>query len=593
MVKMKRQLPRLLASLTLLSIAAGCTVEINKLAQDGGCAHEHAVPDAGKDKGLPDATPDSVALSSLVDDTFSHFNAGQLSCAGAKMYVSARGTVQLLDTHDLNGDGRLDLAFANLRDGTSYKLNSYLYWGSKVGFSATNRGTLTTVGARDISSADLDDDGHQDLVVSSAGASGATPISSTVFWGSAAGYSSVKRVLLPTLEARGNHVVDLDGDGYLDIIVANSGSRGSYKVDSYVYWGSAIGYSPSKRLNLATSGAQDVAVGDLNNDGFLDLVFANHRDAKGHKLDSLVYWGGKDGFSATNVTTLPSVGALSCSMADLNKDGWLDVLFANHTDGKEYKLNSYIYWGAKSGLSAKSRAELPGVGARHTAVADLNADGHLDVVLSNYTDGKGYKLNSYIYWGAASGYSVNGRTGLPTVGAIAAGAVDLDGDGQRDLVFANHRDAKSYQTGSYIYWGAKGAYSTSRRSILPTVGAAGISVRDPGDVTSRKATHTFTSRVLDTKIAAPTYATLTWVAKVPAGTSIKLQLRSAASPSTLTSAFWQGPTGITDHYLSTKQPAVAKINPKHKGHRYIQYRAQMSSDFARTPVLDRVTITYR
>ena len=589
---MKHKQLVLLTALALLP-GAGCTVEIIKLAGDGGCAHEHATPDAGKDALRTDIAPDTGAVSSLVDDSFSHFHAGHLSGAGAKIYISARGNVQLLDSHDINRDGYIDLAFAALYDGAAYKLNSYIYWGAKVGYSATNRGALTTFGARDITSADLNDDGYLDLVVSNAGSGGATPISSTLFWGSAAGYSTVKRDLIPTLEARGNLVVDLDGDGYLDIVVANSRNASTYKVSSYIYWGSAIGYSASKRLDLPTVGANDVAVGDLNNDGFLDIVFANYRDTKSFKVNSMVYWGGKAGFAATDVSALPTVGALSCSVADFNRDDWLDVLFANHNDDKQYKLNSYIYWGSKSGFSKTSRAQLPGVGARHSAVADLNGDGNLDVVLSNFFDGKTHKLNSYIYWGASGGFSVSQRTGLPTRGAIGAGVADLDGDGQRDLIFANHREGQTFQLGSYIYWGAKAGYSTAKRSNLPTVGTSGVSVRDPGDVASRKAAHTFTSRVLDTGVAAPTYTTLSWTAAVPAKTSIKLQLRSATSPSGLSSAFWQGPTGITDQYLSTKPPQDLAINTKHKGHRYIQYRATLSSDFARSPVLDKVVIKFR
>ncbi len=577
----------LVAVIPLLLGMAGCTIEIIKLAADGGPARECGAADILRTDAV-----DGGAGQSLVDESFSHFHAGHLSGGGVKIYVSSKGNVRLLDNHDLNGDGYMDLALANQYDGASYKLNSYIYWGAKAGFSKTNRGLLPTFGARDISAADLDADGYLDLVVSNAG-DGSTPISSAIFWGSATGYSAVKWELIPSSEARGNLVLDLDRDGYLDIIVANSKSAGNYKVSSYIYWGSAVGYASSKRLDLPTVGAQDVAAGDLDGNGYLDLVFANHRDDKGYKVNSLVYWGGKSGFSAAQATALPTVGAVSCSVADLNRDGWLDVLFANHTDGAAYKLNSYVYWGGKNGFSESMVAALPGVGARHSAVADLNNDGNLDVVLSNHTDGTSHKLNSYIYWGSTSGYSVKQRTGLPTVGAAGASAADLNGDGFRDLVFANHRAKATYQQSSYVYWGAKSGFSTNNRSTLPTVGASAMSIRDPGDVSSRKATHTFTSRVFDTKAAAPAYLTLSWVAVTPPKTSLKLQLRSAASSTAIHSASWYGPTTTSDYYLSSKSTDPHTTNPAHKGDRYIQYRALLSSDFARTPVLDKVVIRFK
>ena len=80
---------------------------------------------------------------------------------------------------------------------------------------------------------------------------------------------------------------------------------------------------------------------------------------------------------------------------------------------------------------------------------------------------------------------------------------------------------------------------------------------------------------------------------MPAKTSIKLQLRSAASPAAMHSSSWYGPTTTSDHYLPSKTPTELTVNKAHKGDRYIQYRALLSSDFARTPVLDKVVIKFR
>ena len=93
-----------------------------------------------------------------------------------------------------------------------------------------------------------------------------------------------------------------------------------------------------------------------------------------------------------------------------------------------------------------------------------------------------------------------------------------------------------------------------------------------------------------TAVAAGTaYADLTWKAKVPATTALKFHLRSGVDPKALETATWCGPTSTTDAYTSSP----AAVNAAHKGHRYIQYRATLASDYGDTPVLDRVAVSYK
>ena len=49
----------------------------------------------------------------------------------------------------------------------------------------------------------------------------------------------------------------------------------------------------------------------------------------------------------------------------------------------------------------------------------------------------------------------------------------------------------------------------------------------------------------------------------------------------------------TTHYLATKGEEAVAINAAHSSHRYIQYRATLSSNYGDTPVLDRVEISFK
>ncbi len=591
-----------------MSVCPGCR-DLGRCPEAGkcpGCPDAGPCADAASCPGCPDTgvcpdilKPDVLNIKTVTDDTFNDFKQGTLSESGAKIYVSAKGNVQLLDRLDLNNDGWLDLVVSNHYAGT-HKLNSYIYKGSAAGFSTSNRVDLPTVGANGSSVADLNDDGYPDIVFSNVSNSGVTKVNSYIYWGSKSGFSKNNRDELPTVGAYNNTTVDLNKDGYLDLVFSNhresSGAATKYGINSYIYWGSKNGFTPSNRTELPTLGAVGVTAADLNKDSHLDLVFSNHQTGSSYEINSYVYLGSAGGkYLVSKRDELPTRGAQGCAVADLNGDSHLDIIFSNlrHNKNTNYKQNSYVYWGSSTGYTASKREELPTLGAKAASVADLNGDQYLDIVFSNNHDNTTNDINSYIYWGTASGYSTSARMGLPMFGGQGNLLADLNHDGQLDVVFSHGPVDSTVDKNVYIYWGKPGGvFSPGDRDKLPTLGAAYVTQNDPGGIIDRKPTQTFTSRVLDAGSSSPEYYLLSWKAKVPKNTSLKVQLRSASTSSGLTTAPWLGPNSKADHYLASKTKTSAAVNAVHKGHRYIQYRAILAHDFGNTPVLDRVEISY-
>jgi hypothetical protein len=324
---------------------------------------------------------------------------------------------------------------------------------------------------------DLNMDGYLDLILVNYFDNSSYEIGSYIYWGSADGFSTGRRTGLPTVGARSVSVADLNYDGYLDLLFANlHNDARDYRVPAWIYWGGADGYSPSRRADLPTQGCGITSIADLDNDGWLDVVVGNHYQDDEHFVEySWIYWGSAEGFDEGDRTTLDTIGTYANSVADLNQDGWLDIVFSNHRNTDQYyELDSYVYWGGPDGFANGRRTDLPTLGATDNTVADLNGDSWLDIVFSNSRDnGERTAVNSYIFWGSPLGFSRGNRTELPTDRATANSVADLNGDGYADVVFSNYRHPVSY-----IYWNSAGGFNPANRTELPTQGAVGNSVED-------------------------------------------------------------------------------------------------------------------
>ncbi len=112
--------------------------------------------------------------------------------------------------------------------------------------------------------------------------------------------------------------------------------------ENYIYWGSSDGFSPARRSALMGKGTRGVSIADLDRDGYLDVIFLNTGlSAEDKNLDAYIYWGGPSGFVTTQRTEIPSGGSGLPLAADFNSDGHLDLVFARGKDDVQ------ILWGRR------------------------------------------------------------------------------------------------------------------------------------------------------------------------------------------------------------------------------------------------------
>ncbi|HEY3130743.1 MAG TPA: VCBS repeat-containing protein, partial [Acidobacteriota bacterium] len=373
---------------------------------------------------------------------------------------------------DIDGDGRPDLLAV-----TSSGVNVYHGNGHSVDTDPILR--LDAPGATRCIAFDLDKDGKLDIVV----ANGKPDSNSYVFWNDGKDFTARPRTELPTMRASGCAAGDLNSDGYPDLAFSNTSLKDGRKgeINSVVYWGSKAGFSKEQRLELPTQWASQCAIGDINGDGFPDLVFVNRTSLTRLDTESFVYWGGRDGLSVKRRQTLPTSGATDLVIADVNGDHRPDVVFFNGAAGFNGDRYLRVYWNdGKGGFSTERKLEIPASDCISPVCADFNNDGYLDWAVPNSSEytlpGEGADRGTYIYWGDASGiWSERKRSTFKTHSAFGAVTADLNHDGYLDLVVPQSGDPEHRQL---IFWGGPDGFKDDHTSALHTPNPIGATLAD-------------------------------------------------------------------------------------------------------------------
>jgi hypothetical protein len=233
---------------------------------------------------------------------------------------------------------------------------------------------------------------------------------------------------------------DYDRDGDLDLAVANTASVGNSPAPSRIYTNDGGTLTPGQLLSANTTAAS-VAWGDADGDGDLDLAVT---DAG----------GGPGRLYVNNNTTLALAwtatdsGASSLEWGDVDGDGDLD-LAAVASPPRVYRNNGGQIEPAASFVAQQ------GLRALSVAWGDVDRDGDLDLAVAQ-PDGLALLRNEGGALGPAAVWSV--RDQFPAVG-LAWG--DYDGDGYLDLAVGFGGNGNTIPRAARIFRNLKGALDTS------------------------------------------------------------------------------------------------------------------------------------
>ncbi|MCC7263430.1 MAG: VCBS repeat-containing protein [Candidatus Latescibacteria bacterium] len=458
--------------------------------------------------------------------------------------------------------------------------------GGAEGFDPERPRQLPGWGAVEALCCDVDDDGRVELVLANASENAIRRDPGSYIWKPRhRGPYPQPDWVLPTTRAHGVCCADLNRDGYLDLVFC-----GFNNPELLIFYGREGGFDLEHpvRLRLEYEGVvypepRWIYLADLNQDGWLDLVVPQIAAER-----SFVLWGGPKGFSMARCQALSVFHAACARAADLDGDGWPELILGGHIPSDQGPHDSfiYIYWNGPQGLSESRRTLLPAAGVNALSVADFDGDGHLDLFACSYHDGRQRDIPSYLYWNRPGrGFSENDFTRLHTHSASGCVAWDFDGDGRVDLAVANHKVEGDHRGYSEVWWNSAEGFSEDRTTRLPTSGPHGMCAVEPGNLLDRGPEEYYVSAPF--KLSPGHHLSeVSWDAQVPPQSWVGLQLRCAATRAGLDQAPWQGPDGQGSWWRNYQQVRGMKG-------KWVQYRLALGArQCGASPRVREVAIFY-
>lgn len=486
---------------------------------------------AGKWRGEMDYESDSRIL----------YGDGKGGFELADVKIKTADVVDIITAPTDSGDG-CRIIFCNTYGGRIYEdVPVYVYWGGKGGLDPKRRTEYPNISGFTGNAADLNDDGYVDLMLGAcvhAEEASRPELGFNIYWGGKDGPQTDKKTTLYEYSLMATNIADFDKDGWLDLIC------GAFKVNdqneptrTVIRYGGPTGFTDKRRVIIPCKdmgASNDVA--DINRDGWLDIVFSMYAKNK-----LAILWGGPDGFRSERLSTYPATSADSIRVADLNADGWLDVVVNCYNIPNTFYHNygTRIFWGGPEGLSIFRSQQLRGYAPFGVSIADYDKDGFLDMHIPNYKMVQiRDSLSSFLYWGSAEGYSNNNFTPLLQDSGSGSQSADFDGDGLIDIAIACHTRGGLHRGNSRVYYNDGNRFTSPRCQLFPTIGPHYTLNADMGNQYDRSYKQTYVSSVYKWQ-GEREKARLSVKADTPGKSKLEFAVRSAATEQQLTSKPWK------------------------------------------------------
>lgn len=415
---------------------------------------------------------------------------------------------------DVNHDGRADIIIgAPLFNGSGTDRGKVYIYSGATGtqmFQVTGTENNAQLGFSVGSAGDVNRDGKIDFLVGEPLANaGGTDRGKAYVYSGANGTVVLKTITGTENNAQLGYAVasagDVNRDGRGDYIVGEpfASNGGTARGVAHVYSGT----NGAELLSLdcteednAHCGASVAAIGDVNRDGFTDVVVGEPlADGGGTNRGKAFVYDGSTGTALFTVTGAESNAQLGYAVAgagDVNRDGRPDLIvgepFADN--GGTDRGKSYVHSGATGGVlytlaGTENDAEL---GFAVAGGGDFNRDGKADFLVgASLAEGSGTDAGAAIRYTSGFttlpvldptlAYTVTGAEDGAELGSYVANLGDIDGDSYDDFLVAEPKSGDDQGT-VYVYSGATGAIKYTKSGSGENGAQYGYSAGGGGDL---------------------------------------------------------------------------------------------------------------
>lgn len=292
------------------------------------------------------------------------------------------------DFADVDNDGDLDLLYTGSNFSPEYLALLYLNDGNG-NFTLESNTPFQGSSSGEFVFEDIENDGDLDLLMTGFKQVNFNPEGFVALYVNDGSGAFTEVGVTPFEQVTSGSIVfiDVDNDNDNDVII--SGEDVNDVAITNLYTNDGMGnFSLAANTSIADFAAGDIAVADTDNDGDQDVHISGQAAGVGN-VSQLYLNDGTGEFSLVLGTPFPATFVGTSDFADFDADGDFDLLVTGAVGGAEFTSNIYENQGSNNFVLVDSLVD---VYLTSTAIADLDGDNDLDVVISGISN----EINGFI-----------------------------------------------------------------------------------------------------------------------------------------------------------------------------------------------------